>query len=238
MKIAAISDLHGYLPPVEEMPEAEVLCITGDLCCTSFDRNVTKSMAWFLRDFCKWIEALPYEKVFLVFGNHDFFTKGFLYKDNGSIRRPRAMKDDLFLPKKLSILFDTECVYKKKKFYGSPWCPNLPNWMFYKDHAELVEAFSKIPEDTDVLLTHCAPDIDDYGTSHFDHGYIQDFGCIELASAIYEKRPKLCVFGHIHSGNHVESTWLAMADKPVRLCNVSIMDERYEPTYRIKTFEI
>lgn len=234
MKIAAISDLHGHLPIMAAMPEAEVLCICGDLCPTNIDRDYDRSLAWFLRKFIPWVEQLPYEKVFLTFGNHDFFAeKLFLEQDRITLKRPRKIKEKLYLPEKLTLLMDTVCDWKGKKFYGTPWCPNLRNWAFYGDSALLREKFGAIPEHTDVLMTHCAPRFSDYGTSHFPNGSVQEFGCIELQDAIEEKKPKLAIFGHIHSGCHVPHS-----NNDTKYCNVSVLDEEYRPSYYIKSFEI
>lgn len=234
MKIAATSDLHGFLDDPSLMPLAEVLCICGDLCPTYMDRDFTQSLAWFLRKFCPWIEQLPYEKVFLTFGNHDFFAENlFLEQDKRTLKKPRKIKDKLFLPEKLTILMDTECNWKGKKFYGTPWCPHLYNWAFYQDHVTLNWLFDKIPENLDVLMTHCAPRFCDYGTSHFSNGSVEEYGCVELQDAIEKKQPRLSIFGHIHSGNHQPQTW-----NGTTYCNVSLKDEEYKPMYEPRIFEI
>lgn len=234
MKVAAISDLHGHLPIMFSMPEAEVLCICGDLCPTNIDRDYNGSLAWFLRKFVPWVEQLPYEKVFLTFGNHDFFAETlFLNQDTWTLQKPRRIKEKLFLPEKLTLLMDTECDWKGKKFYGTPWCPNLYNWAFYANHETLVEKFSRIPENLDVLMSHCAPRFADYGTSHYSKGRVEEFGCVELQDAIEKKKPKLAIFGHIHSGNHVPSV-----HNGTMYCNVSVLDEDYKPSYYIKSFDI
>ena len=70
MKIAAISDLHGYLPEIEE---CDVLCICGDITPLEIQRNYLKTEEWITEIFLTWIKKLPCDKVFLVGGNHDFW---------------------------------------------------------------------------------------------------------------------------------------------------------------------
>ncbi len=44
------------------------------------------------------------------------------------------------------------------KFYGSPWQPTFHNWAFNLDRGEEIKkVWDKIPNDTDVLITHGPP---------------------------------------------------------------------------------
>ena len=61
MKIAGLSDLHGYLP--DNIPTCEVLCISGDIIPLQIQRKSFASIRWWLRDFCSWVCRLPCEKV-------------------------------------------------------------------------------------------------------------------------------------------------------------------------------
>lgn len=234
MKIVGISDIHGYLPPLDSMPEGEVLCICGDIVPLHLQNDMIESIAWLCREFFPWVEKSHYAKVIFTWGNHDFIGEYLATDKNGNHRKPGRVLKKLLAPSKLVLLEDSEFIYKNKRFYGSPWCPDLRSWAFYGDHDNLVNKFNKIPENTDVLLTHAAPRIDSYGVVHEPgFNYMNDYGCIELADAILAKKPKLHLFGHIHSGRH------SMGDvNGCKLCNVSIKNENYEPVYWIQTFEI
>lgn len=49
--------------------------------------------------------------------------------------------------------------------------------------------FNQIPNDVDILLTHCPPKIDDYGrVLQVCWNYGKDFGCEELRNVILEKK--------------------------------------------------
>lgn len=50
MKIVATSDFHGVLPPVESIPECDVLVIAGDVCPLR-DHGVEFQRSWLLTNF-------------------------------------------------------------------------------------------------------------------------------------------------------------------------------------------
>lgn len=237
MKVVGISDLHGTLIPPENMPEGDVLCICGDIMPLNKQSDTLESISWLCRVFFKWVEELPYAKVFLVFGNHDFIGQFLRTDKNGNHRNGGRVAKKLLAPSKLTILDDSEYIYEGKRFYGSSWCPDLARWAYYADSETLTQKFSKIPVNTDVLLTHCAPRIADFGTvlQRGTYNWMSNYGCAELADAIHAmlKRPKLHLFGHIHSGSH-QPTEI----NGVTYCNVSLKDENYKEMYPPKVFEI
>lgn len=232
LKIVAISDLHGFLP--EDLPVGDVLCITGDIIDLDVQRDTIESIAWLCTKFFPWIESLPYRKVFMVAGNHDFVFETLRTDSNGQHRKGKRLLRKLMAPAKLVLLDDNEFLFEGYRFYGSPWCSDLANWAFYADHEELVQKFSKIPNNTDVLLTHCPPRVLNYGAVlQSCWSFMRDFGCDELREAVYAKKPRLHIFGHVHSGDHSR----AVHDGTM-YCNVSIMDENYQPTYYPQIFTL
>ena len=68
MKIAAISDLHGNLPIIEQ---CDALLICGDISPLMIQRNDEAMTRWMQGAFNTWINKLPCDKVFLIAGNHD-----------------------------------------------------------------------------------------------------------------------------------------------------------------------
>lgn len=220
LDIVAVSDLHGQLIPADAKnfwPAGEVLCIAGDIVPLEYQRNDIKSVAWFCSTFYNWVESLPYSKVVLIAGNHDFFLEYMNYPISS-----------LLPPKKLYYLQDSSVKLFGFTFYGTPWISGLPNWAFYADSDMLKRKFSGIPEGVDVLMSHAAPKVDTYGTvlgGSWNH--LQDFGCEELAEEIAKKKPQLSIFGHIHSGNHN----LKELDG-IKYCNVSALSEDYTYVYK------
>ena len=239
MKVVGISDIHGTLIDPKDMPEGDVLCICGDIMPTYIQSDTLESIAWLCRVFFKWIEELPYARVFLIFGNHDFVGEYLRVDKNGNQRRGSRIVKKLLAPSKLVILDDSECIYGGKRFYGSSWCPDLQIWAYYADSATLTHKFAQIPAETDVLLTHCAPRVEAYGTvlQRKKYNWMTDYGCTELTEAINamkkSDRPKLHLFGHVHTGSH-QPTEI----DGVTYCNVSLKDEDYKEMYYPKVFEI
>ena len=246
-KICAISDIHGYLP---EIPECDILCICGDIVPLEMQQNPMWSLTWLSGPFQKWALDAPCDHVIMIWGNHDFIGERLYKYGTKTDSFPEAIKgltpslttqflfqnDDNH---KIKLLIDSWVEIDGIKFYGTPWCPELKNWAFYADPETLKEKFNLIPNDFDVLLTHCPP-------KHGQQGVVLDtvwnfgsnFGCEELEDALKLKtdvRSDSChiLSGHIHSGNH---HW--EHENPRHYINVSIKDENYEPIYKPLIFEI
>ena len=69
MKLIAISDLHGYLPTIEE--QADIMLIAGDISPLNIQGTRVLMREWIEDEFIPWINELKVEKVFLVAGNHE-----------------------------------------------------------------------------------------------------------------------------------------------------------------------
>lgn len=246
-KIVAISDIHGYLP---ELPECDIVCICGDIVPLHTQKDHLASISWLAGPFQKWALELPCEHVIMIWGNHDFIGERLYKLGTYESELPRWIRgydpsqthDLLFMndrDDKIHLLLDTEIIIDGIKFYGTPWCPELKNWAFYKTSGDLITTFNNIPTDFDVLLTHCPPKYGQQGVvleTNWNFG--TNFGCEELENVIKHKtkfRSDVChiLSGHIHSGNH---SWEHEGPRHYR--NVSIKDENYEPVYQPLEFSI
>ena len=142
MKIVAIADTH-LRTHVIDLPKADVLVIAGDACMSGGVNEV--------REFNDFLESKRvrnrYGRVLFVAGNHDFFFE----------KRPVEARK---LLTNAHYLFDESTTINGVKFYGTPWQPLFCNWAFNMSEKKLEELYSLIPENTDVLITHCPP----YGT--------------------------------------------------------------------------
>jgi Icc-related predicted phosphoesterase len=88
---------------------------------------------------------------------------------------------------------------------------------------ELAEKWAMIPDDTDILVTHCPPQgARDYTRLENEKMY-WGYGSPSLAQKLGKIKPKLHVFGHIHEsyGRDQNSTTIFV--------NASHVNERYEP---------
>lgn len=244
MKIVAISDLHGYLPPADTLPEGDVLCICGDISPLRIQRDTNRCVAWFAGAFLPWTDSLPYKRVIFVGGNHDFFLANL--HNNGierlGIEYGAKEIEDILMPEglkkthKVTYLFDSECNVDNVSFYGTPWIADLNRWAFYKNNEDLKAAYDKIPQKVDVLITHMPPRVNDVGTvlqrSLFNSG--MNYGSQALADVISTRDIKYSISGHVHTGNHrIEET-----PSGCRTVNCSTKDENYEPTFSPITFEV
>ena len=82
--------------------------------------------------------------------------------------------------------------------------------------------------DIDVLITHSPP----YGIGDKSIGIDNHFGSISLLEKVMEIKPKVHIFGHIHTGNRY------MRENGIDFYNVSIVDEFYKVVYKPTIIEI
>lgn len=203
MKITAISDTHGF-HEVLPLTKGDVLIHAGDATLS----GVTSE----LETFAKWFDAQPFKHKIFVPGNHelcmeyDFAGHAALFKNS-------------------IVLHDQSVEIEGVKFYGSSWQPEFHNWAFNVPRGpQAVENWSKIPDDTEVLITHGPP----FGTMDMVHTEglaLINVGCEALDERVNQlKNLKLHVFGHIHEHHGY------ITKKNVTYVNAAILDERYTPT--------
>lgn len=246
MKVVAVSDLHGYLPKVSDMPDGDILCICGDIVPLDYQRDIVMSVAWFTLEFNKWANSLPYKKVLFIAGNHDFFLEelGPKHFRSASGVMKKLLPGDNKGKSKLVYLFDNSFEIEGKRFYGTPWVEELSAWAFYRPVENtdeygvgLKDLYAKIPNKCDVILTHMPPRYMGLGEviqrGSFNTG--ADYGSQILAETTVgtAKQFKYLLCGHVHSGCHtpVESCGR-------KLVNVSLKDEDYRVKYVPFVFEI
>lgn len=216
MRIACISDVHSLHSKVNVPEDVDVTVCTGDF--------TGRGRVWEVRGFLTWFSLR--RRPVLIGGNHDFWLEN----------RVDAFREMLREFPSITYLQDSAAVIDGVKFYGSPWTPWFHDWAFnlpVSDHPEYgtgpfgtpqeptktEEVWSKIPNDTDVLLTHGPPAgvLDGIPAG-------KRVGCPVLRMRVADVRPKLHVFGHIHhSYGHkmVEGTMFV---------NASTCTEQYKPT--------
>jgi len=174
MRLVIISDTHmthSYLT----MPKGDMLIFAGDMCCYGRGKEAIS--------FIEWMEALPYKHKVAICGNHDW-----------TFYRDRNFGQKKFKDTGIHYLQDSSVTIDGIKIYGSPWQPEFNDWAFNLPRGEeLAEKWSKIPDDTDILVTHSPPDgiLDNIGGL--------PVGCIDLHRRVLEVTPRFHVFGHIHT---------------------------------------
>lgn len=228
MKISAMSDMHGNLPPIEP---CDLLLIAGDISPLRIQNRYELMIDWMQDYFYPWVDGLPCDKVVFVAGNHDFYLKCEGY---GAI-----VKDiiEFGLQDKLIYLEDNSVYINGLVIYGTPWCTGPMGWPFC-GAKESHEAYDKI-ERCDILLTHQPPNFDKVGCSYPGQIYRErDFGSDVLYNAIIDKNIPIVVCGHIHTGYHNGVKVRINNEIISTIYNVSLLDENYEIAYDVTTFEI
>jgi Icc-related predicted phosphoesterase len=198
LRLVCLSDTH-FPPSATQVPEGDVLIVAGDICgYGTLDE---------LKAFDDFLSSLPHPHKLLIAGNHDWPFARFGPEKAGTL-----IKNAVYLE-------DSGIEIDGIKFWGSPWQPFFCNWAFNLPRgAPLAQVWAKIPEDSDVLITHGPP----YGIlDQVPSG--EHVGCEELLKALQRIRPKVHVFGHIH-----ESYGMLKQDGTVFI-NASICDGRYRP---------
>lgn len=228
MKIVATSDLHGVFPT--DLPKGDILTISGDI-IPSLGHNINRQEGWVNTVFIPWVQDKA-ENIIFCAGNHDFFFEHLM----------KTSTEDKFrksLPKNVHYLRDSDVNIGGYKFYGTPWCNVFGNWPFMQHENELIDTYSNIPNNCDIVLSH-GPAYG-YGDMIEQFHETEHLGSKALTNRLKEVKCKWCLTGHIHSGSH-KFKKLAYGDIVVenrtRLVCVSLLDEGYEIAYKPYEIEI
>lgn len=216
IKLVHISDTHLQLFP--ELPEADILIHTGDaLNYGSFQELIS------FREQLNNIQHL-FKHLIFVPGNHDkAFEKDFKQAET-------FLKETV---SNLIILHNSSAQILGLNFYGTADQPQFFNWAFNKSEQDLINSYNNIPEDTNVLLTHCPPKGTlDYVCNQWNPKG-NHVGSLELALRLKDlKHLKLHCFGHIHfSSGQIEQNGIIYS-------NGSICNEQYQPTNQAQLIEL
>ena len=216
MKITFISDTHAKHNQVtSSLPGGDVLIHAGDISNNGYRTEI--------QDFIKWFSTIEnYTHKIFIAGNHDFSCQDEVSAVQELLRlNPGSeyLYDDMFLIGDESADYDDMV-----KVWGSPWQPEFYNWAFNlpRQGAELKEVWNMIPSDVDILITHGPP----YGHLDYVTYSKQNVGCELLRDRIDLIKPKIHVFGHIHSSYGYKF------DGTTHFFNAAVLDERYNFTQK------
>ncbi len=219
-KILCISDTHGLhnKVPLSWLKPADMIIHAGDVSNRGYIGEIENFLIWFSN-----LNQYKY-KIFIA-GNHDW---GFQDHPKECKKLIKEFNDKY--PKNFIIYLQDESInIGGLKFYGSPWQPEFCNWAFnLKRGEELRDKWSMIPKDIDVLITHGPV----YGINDQVIGRKDHLGCQDLYNRVIEIKPKLHLCGHIHSGYGCE------VEDETTFINASVLNERYEISYKPVIFEI
>ncbi len=211
LKIVAISDTHGKHRSLD-MPKADVLLHCGDI--------TNRGEISILEDFVDWLKDLPIKHKVIVFGNHSVGLQ------NEGKKRHTVL--NIFKNNNINYLDNSSVVIEGIKFYGSAASPRFGSgWAYnYNRGKDIASIWSKIEDDTNVLLTHSPPYgiLDLVEDNYFNRGRNLHQGCTDLLNRINSlKELKLSCFGHLH----LEGCKMAQVNN-VNYINAAQCDEEYQ----------
>ena len=136
-----------------------------------------------VEDFIHWFTSLDYKHKVFIAGNHDFYFED--YSMNFIQKK---------LPSDCHYLCNTGVELEGINIWGSPITPRFFDWAFNEDRGKPIQKYwNKIPNNTDILITHGPPNgILDKTTSNINAG------CEDLLKTVNKLKPKFHLFGHIH----------------------------------------
>jgi predicted phosphodiesterase len=228
MRITTISDTHTRhgLIPTEHLPGGDLLLHSGDIMNSGYNPQDIHS-------FLNWFSTQPYTHKVFIAGNHDR-----MFQDD-----PNFIKDLISHSYQDSIIYleDSEVVIDGDgpngdypegniRIYGLPHTPEFYNWAFNvpRNSHKMQEIMNKIPENTDILVTHGPP----YGIlDTISPRSYQALGCETLRDRVKQVRPKIHVFGHIHGGRGIEYV------DGTLFINASVLNESYNYTNKPITLD-
>lgn len=169
MRVVVISDTHERHEELGVL-EGDVLVHCGD------GQQHFGAHPEIVQALDDWFARQRFRHVLAIGGNHDFALFA------GTAFRHATLLTDAG--------FEVDGV----RFWGSPWTPMHDGWAFHADEAQLREKWARIPDDTDVLVTHTPPlGVLDRPTAG------GQLGCPHLLDAVRRVEPRLHVFGHVHA---------------------------------------
>jgi predicted phosphodiesterase len=239
MKIVCISDTHNRHKEID-VGSGDILIHAGDATGRGYLKEVRKFMEWYAaQDFAY--------KIFIA-GNHDWGWEGTKMGEEVKQKLEKEAKElGLIYLNDSGVTIKHLDTGKDIKIWGSPVQPEFCNWAFNRSvsplapkdpyhhphgiHPWIKPHWDKIPDDTDIIITHGPPEgiRDQVLTMQARYSGMSEYenvGCPHLMDAIKNRiKPKMHVFGHIH-----EEYGVSM------FVNASSLDDRY--IYSHKPVEI
>jgi Icc-related predicted phosphoesterase len=202
VRIAATSDLHGFLPDV---PGCDLLLVAGDVCPLD-DESVGYQRRWLDGPFREWLAGSAARRIVGIAGNHDF-----------------AAEEDPELLRSLpwTYLDNETAEIEGVTVFGSPLTPRFGVWAFQAPDPALEEVWARIPDETELVLVHGPP----LGCGDLTVDGVRAGSPTLLRRLEDLPRLKLAVFGHIHEGFGAGRLGSA------RWLNVSQVDDIFEPVH-------
>jgi len=180
LQLVLLSDTHELHREVD-VPPGDILIHAGDF--TMFSRSLPAII-----DFNDWLAELPHRYKIVVPGNHETF----LHTDPSN----RALVSNA------AVLINEGIEIAGLRIWGSPVTHGSGPAFPMASTEDRQKLYARVPKDTEILITHGPP----YGILDLIPGSEIHAGDPELLRAVTRIKPKLHVFGHVHSAHGIFDT--------------------------------
>lgn len=188
VRIVMVSDTHNQLDKIfDSIPEGDFLLHSGD----ALGYGTLPELNKFNYEMGKLKQEKGFIKVFYTAGNHD-----------GCVSESSSLAEGILTNVEL-VLHDEFYLHKDGlsiKCFGSPYSPRFGNWWFMYDRNDAKNLWSRIPEDTEILMTHTPAygRLDKIPLHYVRPGETEYVGCTTLRKRIEQINPLLAISGHTH----------------------------------------
>ena len=211
VRVVCISDTHCNFP---SLPEGDILIHAGDFCQFGTPAEVAQ--------FNTYLGTLPFKHRIVIAGNHDtaFDSEWFALNVRGNPWFASVSPEDTkALLTNCTYLEDSGTTAEGYFIWGSPWVIAGFKGAFVRpDPRFFAQHYARIPETTDILVTHGPP------KGILDECADYSLGSQPLLETVQAIRPKVHVFGHIHEGHGTHAT------SDTLFVNAAICDGEDKPT--------
>ncbi|KAH6996166.1 Metallo-dependent phosphatase-like protein [Ilyonectria sp. MPI-CAGE-AT-0026] len=185
IRVVCISDTHDQTVSV---PDGDILIHAGDLSNAGTVADLDAQLDW--------LRSQPHPVKVVVAGNHDsWFDPASRPADDVRTGAAPNLTGINYLESSMTV---QEIKGRKVHIFGVPDIPKIGKSDFAFQYTDATQPWlSKIPLETDILITHCPP------LYHRDLG----LGCRHLLREIWRVKPQLHIFGHVHWAYGKESAF-------------------------------
>lgn len=220
VRVVCISDTHGHTP---QIPDGDLLIHAGDLTNSGRKDDIQKAVDW--------LNTMPHRHIVCIAGNHDN------YLDPSSPERMSERRGSTTKGQwsgkgikwgRIIYLHNTSTLLRFKggrqlEVYGAPGIPYIgEGHAFQYEEGHEPWTHHPVPPNADILVTHTPP------AGHLDIG----LGCPSLLREIWHVKPRLHVFGHVHSGHGRETVFWDSAQRAIEALKTS--DAAYEQDDKVR----
>lgn len=201
IRIVCLSDTHTV--KASHVPDGDLLIHAGDLTDLG---NPTE-----LQAHINWLNSLPHEHKIAIAGNHDTWcdARSRVTLSQHDRKRKLDWGNIHYLQHSTITLDFPQHNGRRLTIYGAPQIPACGGKEFAFQYPRGTDAWSEtIPQDIDILVTHTPPKY------HLD--LPAALGCEHLLKEVWNIKPRLHAFGHIHAGRTDFLGWLKGGREVVR----------------------